>query len=51
MPGTSSADTRPRTAGHTQMPTYTPSLLDILAHTPVWVWVLYVFVIFMGLSL
>jgi hypothetical protein len=30
------------------MPAHSPSLLDILVHTPLWVWALYAFVIFMG---
>lgn len=28
--------------------THTPTLLDILAHTPLWVWALYAFVLFMA---
>jgi hypothetical protein len=30
------------------MPAHPPTLLDILAHTPLWVWALYAFVLFMG---
>jgi hypothetical protein len=30
------------------MLTHTPTLLDILAHTPLWVWALFAFVLFMG---
>jgi hypothetical protein len=30
------------------MTAHTPTLLDILSHTPVWVWALFAFVLFMG---
>jgi len=30
------------------MPAHTPTLLDVVTHTPLWVWALFAFVLFMG---
>jgi hypothetical protein len=34
----------------TTMPTTSPSLLTVVAHTPIWVWALFAFVLFMGVT-